>query len=210
MPSGAMCEGVPISALDIDVMGIFYTHTHTRTHTHTALRCHCNETHSHVAPHCFDNAFTCEVTEGLCYAQIFVSEESATVQRRWGCLSEDLLCGQTDSATRQVRCCNDSDLCNKWLELHLPPPTPQVSSEPTSVTGGTAEEQPGSSCKCVCPGPVVPGLTVLLRLHVADVAKPQVQAETALHTHTTTGKCSQHMRWYKPLSCTRVLTSANG
>ena len=97
------------------------------------LQCMCSETASLPPAECALD-LQCEVSNGVCYQQIYRDEYGQYT--RWGCYDYDLggglgalvgACEISNQDTR-VRCCNDSDLCNRKLTIQ---PFPERMSLPT-------------------------------------------------------------------------------
>ena len=89
---------------------------------------------------------SCETTTGMCYANLRITEQGVQ-KHNFNCIEDiknfvssiRITCNTSPTDSQIVKCCNNTDFCNQYLNLTLPtdrPPTqsPMATITPTSTT----------------------------------------------------------------------------
>ena len=115
-----------------------------------SLKCYCAEFFDHVEvtwDKC-DSDRSCETTTGVCYANLRITKEGSE-RNTFNCLEDihevsgiRITCSILPNHVQVVECCNNTDFCNRDLNLTLPSDMPPTQS-PTATITPTSDDSTG-------------------------------------------------------------------
>ena len=115
-----------------------------------SLKCYCTEFIDNVElpwEQCGSDK-SCEITTGMCYANLRITEQG--VKHNFNCIEGDIenvvssiriTCNTSPTDSQIVKCCNNTDFCNRDLNLILPTDRPPTQSPMATITPTSTADQ---------------------------------------------------------------------
>ena len=117
-----------------------------------SLKCYCTEFIDSVElpwAQCGSDK-SCEITTGMCYADLRITKLGASKHTTFNCIEEDIhdsfpsitiTCNIPPTDSRITECCNNTDFCNQYLNLILPTDWPPTQSPMATITPTSTADQ---------------------------------------------------------------------